>query len=140
MSVVTFNQGMFLSRYPEFTRVSANLQSCFNEAQIYCNNTNNSPVIDTNYRALLLNMLTAHIAFIYFGASDEPASQLVGRITDAKQGSIEVKSEMSKNISDYEAWFMQTKYGASFWQASAGFRSFFYVGPPQPIPTYVPKG
>ncbi|KWO67589.1 DUF4054 domain-containing protein [Burkholderia territorii] len=144
--IVTFDYGTWSTRYPALA-VTANAtlaQLYFDEAQLYCDNTPCSPVQDLTIRALLLNMLTAHIAQLNqpvggvtaagtTSGSDTPAapSPLVGRITSATEGSVSVSTEM--NVPPGSAqWFAQTPYGAAFWAATAAYRTMRYVAVPPP--------
>jgi hypothetical protein len=120
MAVVVFDPVAFLARYPEFTAIQEpTLQAYFAEATIYLDNTDQSRVCDVTVRAVLLNMLVAHIAAL-------AAASLVGRINQATEGSVTVSAEMG-TPSGTSAWFQQTKYGAAFWQATAPYRTFQYV-------------
>ena len=68
MGVVIFDPAAFKLRYPEFSSVDdALLQQYFTQATIYLDNTDFSRVSDLAVRAMLLNMLVAHIAFLYSG-------------------------------------------------------------------------
>ncbi len=128
MSVVVFDPVAFGARYPEFTGVATpTLQLYFNEATIYLNNTDSSPVTDGTpggLRAMLLNMLTAHIAALNSGVNGNAAPNTVGRVDSATQGSVSAHIEFQ--VPGTAAWFAQTKYGAAFWQATASYRSFQY--------------
>ena len=63
MTVVVFDATAFKARYPEFAAVAnATLAACFTEAGLYLSNADNSPVRNLTRRAILLNMLTAHVA------------------------------------------------------------------------------
>lgn len=127
MAIVAFDLASFRARYPEFSSVPDPLMSAyFAEATIYLNNTDSSPVTNLPVRSLLLNMLTAHVAALNSGIDNTQASPLVGRISQATEGSVSVSAEMGPP-SGTSAWFMQTKYGASFWQASLPYRSFRYI-------------
>lgn len=127
MGIVAFDLTLFRARYPGFASApDALLLAFFDEATIYLNNTESSPVLDVSRRALLLNMLVAHIAKIEYGENGEPASPLVGRISAATEGSVTVAVDMGV-VSGSAAWFMQTKYGASYWQATVNLRSFRYI-------------
>ncbi|WP_277963895.1 DUF4054 domain-containing protein [Pseudomonas sp. RIT-To-2] len=126
MGVVVFDVASFRVRYPEFATVSDELlQAYFDEATVYLNNTECSPVTDVAKRALLLNMLVAHVAALNAGTNGEAASPLVGRINSATEGSVSVTTDMGA-VAGSAAWFMQTKYGASYWQATVNLRSFRY--------------
>lgn len=124
--VVTFVPATFVQRYPEFAGVSYPLLTLyFNEATLLCNNTTSSIVSDTTERSVLLNMLTAHIAALNAGVNGEDPSPLVGRITDAAEGAVSVRADMPE-VSGRAAWYMQTKYGASYWAATAKYRQMQY--------------
>jgi len=143
MGIVVFNYTSWIARYPEFTTLFSGVDptivapQCFAEAGLYCNNSNNSPVCDIPTRTYLLNMLTAHIMQLNFGSNGQAPSQLVGRISSAGQGSVNVSADMGK-VSQYQAWFEQTKYGAAFWQASIQYRQMRYVPPSDfsPLPRW----
>lgn len=125
--VVVFDPSAFKARYPEFVSVSdALLQAYFGEATIYLANTEDSRVQDVAQRAVLLNMLVAHIAVMNAGANGQPASPLVGRVNTATEGSVSVGTDMG-TVPFTAAWFLQTKYGAAFWQATARYRTMQYV-------------
>lgn len=127
MGIVVFDPNAFRARYPEFATASDYLlQDYFDEATIYLNNTESSLVQDVTKRALLLRMLTAHIAALYGGVNGEAASPLVGRINSATEGSVSVTTDMGA-VAGSAAWYMQTKYGASYWQATVNLRGFRYV-------------
>lgn len=135
---VVFNYQVWVARYPEFANISEPLaQSYFDEAGLYfanCGWQASLPQAPT-----LLNMLTAHIAWLYAprDANGNPAStgtalapSIVGRINSASEGSVSVGSELKDSGSPSEAFFSQTKYGLSFWQATAQFRQARYVAHP----------
>lgn len=127
MGIVVFNISTFRARYPGFaTAPDALLQAYFDEATIYLNNTECSLVADVSRRAVLLNMLTAHIAKLNYGENGESASPLVGRINSATEGSVSVTTDMGP-VSGSQAWYIQTQYGAAYWQATVNLRSFRYV-------------
>jgi hypothetical protein len=125
--IVVFDPAAFKVRYPEFVNVGdALLQVYFDEATIYLANTEDSRVQDVAQRAVLLNMLVAHIAQMNAGSATQPASPLVGRVNTATEGSVSVGADMGV-VPFTAAWFLQTKYGASFWQATARYRTMQYV-------------
>jgi hypothetical protein len=132
MGVVTFDFGVWSARYPELVPnvTPAQAQAYFQEATLYLSNTDSSPVRDINRRALLLNMLTAHIAALNSGVSGQAASPLVGRITSASEGSVSVSVDGGP-VSGSSAWFLATRYGAAYWQLTASLRTFRYVPAPQ---------
>lgn len=133
---VTFNYAVWVARYPEFTAVSEGLASSyFDEATLYWRNDGGSAAPTTAIQSTLLNMLTAHIAALYVqsqGApspgSAQPANTPVGRIASAAEGSVNVSTELAPVPgSSLQPWLAQTKYGLSFWAASAFSRTMRYV-------------
>jgi hypothetical protein len=137
MAVVMFYPDEFTIRYPEFSGVDfVILSAYFSEATLYLDNSDSSRVQDVGQRSMLLNMLVAHIALLYSGANGAQSSPLVGRVNAASEGSVSVSAAMD-GVPGTAAWFMQTKYGASYWQATARFRTMRYVpgsSSPGPFP------
>lgn len=132
-AVATFDYPTWAARYPEFSAVSSALaQAYFGEATLYLANDGTGPVQDAGQQLALLNMLTAHIAALNAGTNGQPASPLVGRIAHASEGSVSVSTEMPA-MPGSAAWFMQTKYGLSYWQATAQYRTMRYVPGRQPF-------
>lgn len=134
MAAVLFDYSAWAARYPELAASvpQTRAQTFFNEAGLYCDNTASSRVTDDTpggQRAMLLNMVVAHIAALNAPAGGNPASPLVGRISNATEGSVSVQTQ-----NDYPPgtvqWWQQTKYGAAFWAASAQFRGMRYYAPP----------
>lgn len=129
MPAVVFDPVAFKARYPEFAAVSnATLGACFTEAGLYLSNANNSPVRNVTRRALLLNMLTAHIAFIGGKLAADDMPRPVGRLSQAGEGSVSAAFEGLPPGS--AQWFQQSQYGASFWQATSSLRGFRYLAQP----------
>lgn len=82
-------------------------------------------------QSMLLNLLTAHLAALFSpSATGSASSPLVGRIASATKGSVTVSTDMPPNPN--AAWFLQTKYGFQFWQATARSRLGRYR--PGPVP------
>lgn len=125
--VVSFDPAAFKARYPEFTTLDAGLlQSYFDETALLLDNTESSRVREVEIRKPLLWMLTAHIAFLNGGANGQAPTPLVGRVASATQGSVSVSLDMPSGSAN-SAWYMQTKYGAAFWNATARFRTMRYL-------------
>ena len=129
MTAVVFDSAAFKARYPEFAAVGDPLLSaCFREAGLYLSNSDNSPVQNLTRRAVLLNMLTAHIAALGGALSSDGQPRPVGRISSATEGSVSASMEYLAPGSS--AWFAQTQYGADFWQATSSLRGFRYIPRP----------
>jgi uncharacterized protein DUF4054 len=139
---VVFDYQGWMAAYPEFAAVTQpRAQRFFNEACVYCDNTACSPIADLTQREIYLWMLTAHIAALNGGldpCGEIPAGQgrgLVGRITNASEGSVSVGTEYPvSGDGPNAAWYNQTPYGANYWVATAQFRTFQYHLGPQPFP------
>ncbi len=124
--IVVFDPAAFILRYPEFSAVSSGvLGMYFSEATIYLDNTVTSIVPDVAVRAVYLNMLTAHIAKI--NGNGAP-SGVVGRVASASEGSVSASMAYAAPTGS-RAWFDQTPYGASFWQATRSYRTMRYRAP-----------
>lgn len=129
MATVTFNYNDFIAAYPQFNLVSSNaLQNCFIQAELICNNSDASVVQDVAVRKTLLWLLVAHIATL-MGQTNVNVqngtvgqSAVVGRTNSASEGSVSISTEMRMN--NNAAYFMQTQYGATYWQMILPYRSF----------------
>lgn len=133
---VAFNYQAWIARYPEFTNtVTSDIATgLFNEAVIYHRNDGTGPVNSTTAQSTYLNMVTAHLAMLYFGTDADPASSVVGRVSNANEGSVSVAVEMSADGGPSKDWWVQTKYGASYWAATAAYRTMRYLhGPRRPV-------
>lgn len=134
--IVTFSPAAFRLLYPEFTGLSdAQLNQSFALAQLGLNNSCASRVQDANNRDTLLNILVAHISFLAYGLNDGagivvPAPGIVGRIDAATEGAVSVDAVYEAPPNGSMAYFVQTKYGAQFWQFTAQYRTFIYAPPP----------
>lgn len=133
MAVAVFDYTLWATRYPDLAQSvsSSTAATYFAEAGLYLNNTDSSIVQDVNARLVLLNMLVAHLAALYSAIGGQAASPLVGRITNAAEGSVNVQAQFDVPPGTAQ-WFAQTKYGAAFWAATAPYRTMRYV----PTPPY----
>jgi hypothetical protein len=132
--VAVFDSAMFLARYPEFNAVPVpTLQTYFYEAQLYLNNSPCSIVQNVFKRLVLLNMLTAHIAFLGGALTADGQPRPVGRVNQAGEGTVNASFEYTQPTPGSGPWFLQSQYGAAFWQATTQYRSATYF----PRPTKV---
>ncbi|MCP9318915.1 DUF4054 domain-containing protein [Acetobacter persici] len=150
MPSVLFDAQVWQTRYPAlFATVGAEgAQACFDQASLFLANDATSPVSNLSRRAILLGLITAHLAQLGFGAGGALASSasstsglstssgmeqptLVGRITSARMGSVAVEADMGP-VTASQSWWTQTPYGAAYWAATAFLRTARYVpGSPQ---------
>lgn len=133
--VVTFDPAAFKVDYPEFEGIDAGvLGRNFTRATLQLNNSCGSLVCDANVRELMLELLVAHITMLNQGTNDgagnvNPAQGVVGRVASATEGSVSVAAEYDAPPNANQAYYIQTKYGAEFWTATARFRTMRYVLP-----------
>lgn len=134
--IVVFDNAEFIAAWPEFTGISSGANhNAFNLAMLLLNNSCGSLVSDANVRMTLLYMLTAHVGFLVNGTNDgagriTPPYQAVGRLASATEGSVSAATEYSSEVGQSEAFYIQSKYGAMFWQMTAQYRTMYYVGAP----------
>lgn len=123
MSAVVFDKARFQTAYPEVRAADAQLEMWFTQAESLLDNTGRSIVKKPEEREMLLFLLVRH-----FAALNERAAQggLVGRIASASEGSVSVSADMGAAIGN-AAWYLQTPYGATYWQLTAKYRRFRYV-------------
>ena len=137
MTIAVFDPAAFKARYVEFASVSdAVLSSLFQEASLYLDNTDASPVQDVAKRLMLLNMLVAHLAKLGGVAGSNGAGSAasgaapVGLLGSATEGSVSVSYDTSHIPKGSGAWYCTTTYGYSFWAATAWLRSMHYIARP----------
>ncbi|MFT8723495.1 MAG: DUF4054 domain-containing protein [Acetobacter malorum] len=133
MAVATFDYATWSARYPDLAvNVPANLAALyFEEAQLYLDNTDRSLVCNIGQRTLLLYMLVAHIAYLNLPTtSGGNGAGVVGRVSSATRGSVSIGTDMGAQPGSAE-WFLQTQYGAAFWQATLWLRTARYIHIPR---------
>ena len=134
--VVQFDPAQFIIDYPMFAGIDAGvLGRNFTRATLQLNNSCQSLVCDANQRELLLELLVAHITELNNGTNDgngniNPPTGVVGRISSATEGSVSLgNAEYSAPANANQAYYIQTTYGAEFWQATAKYRTMRYITP-----------
>lgn len=131
--IVTFDYAAFIAIYPQFASLSEPqvVQGALPVAELYCRNDGSGPVSTADTQTTLLNLMVAHICQIMYGANGQGPAGIVGRISNATEGSVSVAAEFPMTPSN--AWFMQTPFGAAFWQATAAYRTMRYMPGPRRI-------
>ena len=141
---VAYNYATWIANYPEFAACSsAQGQAWFNRAGLFWANDGSGLESNPTIQEQLMYMLTSHLAWLNAprdpngnpAATGQPAPAVVGRISSASEGSVSVSTEWAGSGSPSAAWFIQTKYGAMYWQATAGYRTFRYAAQPTIVPT-----
>lgn len=150
---VVFDYAWWAARYPELaTWCSPEIAgSYFDLATLYLDNSDGggtpavipwlglaagsraggSPVTDIPRRQMLLGLLTSHIAALNAPLNGQASPTTVGRIASAGEGTVNV-SFAYPEVAGAE-WFVQTKYGAAYWAATARYRTARYYPGPQPF-------
>lgn len=136
MAIVTLDATKFKKQYPEFSGLSDDVCArLFDVACIYLNNTDRSPIRNAAKRETLLFMLMAHVQSLSAnatgsasGGSAAGGSGMVGRVSSATEGSVSISADYGPT-SGSAAWFLQTQYGAMYWQAISSLRMFRYIVP-----------
>lgn len=132
--IAVWDQTAFLAAYPNFSTVpGGTLEATFDIATLYLRNDGTSPIRTLKSQTSLMYMLTAHLLTLTFGIDGAGASGggtpgVVGRISSANEGSVSVSTDYPSTPSS--AWFVQTPYGANFWQATVNWRRGRYIPGP----------
>lgn len=128
MGAVVFSVKLFRELYPLFEAASDPLlEALFTQACMYLDNTDASLVEDLAEREQLLMLLVAHLCALRGYGTDGASerSGLVGRITSASEGSVSVSVD-SSGSNDESWWYLQTPWGADYWQLTSPYRSMIY--------------
>jgi Protein of unknown function (DUF4054) len=146
---VAFDYTKWQQWFPDFVNVSEPYaQGCFWRAGQLCQNDCASPVVvarngDTTQLEYFLYLLTCHICWLNAPqidglpnntSSGSESSPLVGRISQATEGSVTVAMEIGGMQPQGMAFYAQTKWGLEYWQASAAYRQGPYVPGRAPPP------
>ncbi len=149
---VPFVYADWVAAFPLFAGInSADAQSYFDTAGMFCANDTCSQTFaltiayGTGTQPLLtrlLWLLTCHLAYLgaFRDASGNPSSSgtvppspLVGRVSAATEGSVNVSVDLDTSGYPIPAFWQQTTWGLQFWQATAQFRTGIYVANPTVI-------
>lgn len=137
MAVAVFNYGQFSALFPELVAGGVTdtvALSLFGVAGLLLDNTDCSPVADVAVRLTMLNYVTAHLASLggyplaAEGSTPAP-SGVVGRVSSATEGSVSVSTDYGA-VRESQAWWLQSQYGATFWQLTRSLRTMRYVPAP----------
>lgn len=129
--VVEFDVAQFRESYPNLASTDAQLEDYFAIAETFLLNTECSVVKDLSTRRRMLYLLTAHIATLNSNA--ENGQPIVGRVSSATEGSVSVSIDYG-TMGNNERWYLQTPYGAMYWQMTKRFRSALYRLGKKPMP------
>lgn len=130
--VVEFDVTEFRAIYPVFSSITdAQLQYFFTKATMRINNTVNA-CVPYDQRKIYLYLLVAHMAELQNGINAGNGN-MVGNVSGATQGSTSVSIAVPPTNSG-NFWYMQTPYGAEFWDLTKKYRSALYVNTFQAMP------
>jgi hypothetical protein len=121
--------------FPNPMGVSPELaQELFYDATLFLDNSCHSPVCDASKggeRERLLFLLTAHLAYLRGtpGIGGAGGAGNPGHLTSKSVGPVSVGYSLD-GVTGNEAWFAQTSYGFTYWQATAQYRTFRYRAGP----------
>lgn len=128
--VAVFDPAAFKAAFTSFATVAdPALQLSFQLATLQLNNSCGSRVRDAALRETLLNLLVAHITALKDGENGLPPAGVVGRVNHAQEGSVQVGTDMGA-VTPNAAYYLQTQWGAMYWQATARFRTMVYIPAP----------
>lgn len=135
MAVVVFDPAAFVARFKVFaafnTANAGALQGYFDTATLYLSNKDSSRVADPVRRAGLLWLLVAHLAQldgVLQAAGVGSQADKVGRMSSASEGSVSATFDNGSQPGS-SAWYQQTQYGSTYWNATANLRTMRYVRP-----------
>lgn len=134
----TFDFATWIAGYPEFSALSpAQGQAYFNQACLLFANTTSNPAFCDGTLPALLYLVTSHVAWLMCpkDANGNPSasgtiSPLVGRISSAAEGSVNVSTELKGSGAPGAEYWEQTRYGLQFWTATAQYRTGRYLARP----------
>ena len=121
--VVVFDPAEFRLLYPSICATDEQLEMYFAMAETFLDNTECSIVKDLDARKTMLYLLVAHIALLSQQA--ESGNPVVGRISNATEGTVSVGLDYG-TMGNNERWYLQTPWGAMYWQMSKKYRSMVY--------------
>lgn len=121
--VVVFDPAEFKLLYPSITATDEQLEMYFAMAETFLDNTECSIVKDLDARKTMLYLLVAHIALLSQQA--ENGNPVVGRISNATEGTVSIGLDYG-TMGNNERWYLQTPWGAMYWQLTKKYRSMVY--------------
>jgi hypothetical protein len=142
--IYAFSYSDWVGQFPMFGAISEpQATGFFNRATNIWANDGTGPVCNATQQESLLNLLTAHIAWLsaFRDANGLPSStgtipppSAVGRVSNASEGSVSVALDMGDATagSPSEPWYLQTQWGSEFWFSTSQFRTAVWVPPARP--------
>lgn len=128
---VPFVYADWVAIFPQFAAAPPQVQVefCVPFAEQYWRNDGTSPATTVEQQRTLLYLMVAHVVQIMYGPAGTGASGVVGFVNSASEGSVSISAEWP--VSPDNAWFLQTPFGAMFWQMTAAYRTMRYLPGPR---------
>lgn len=128
---VTFDYAQWVAVYTAFAAApsQAQVEALVPIAEVYNRNDGVNALGSTAaLQSTLLNMMVAHVVQLMYGpnGTSPGGSGVVGRVNSASEGSVSVGVDWP-GANPEAAWFLQTEYGAMWWQATAQYRTAIYI-------------
>lgn len=137
MAIVVFDIDEFRELYPKIAATDAQLDMFFTIAEGFLDNTECSVVKNPSERKTMLYLLVAHMASL--NQQTESGNAVVGRVSSASEGTVSISLDYGV-MDNTSRWYLQTPYGAMYFQMTKKYRSFLYRLGKSPMPvrrTYV---
>src|SRR5690625_4536430 len=129
--VVVFDPAEFRTLYPTIQATDEQLTMFFIMAEGFLDNSECSVVKNLATRKIMLYLLVAHIATL--NHQTESGNAVVGRVASASEGTVSISLDYG-TMGNNERWYLQTPYGATYWQMTKRYRSMLYRLGKSPMP------
>ena len=128
---VQWDYDLFTSQFPNFagTIMPPQAHMYWRMANSFHRNDGGGPITNNDEQALMLNLLTAHIATLLMPGPDGQPREVVGRLSSFSEGSASGSVEFGGPME--AAWYLQTPYGATYWELTSAQRTMFYRSAPR---------
>ena len=129
---VSFSYSSFVAQFPTFGYLTSDqVQNYWTMATGFVHNDGGGLVCSQSIQSALLNLATAHLCQLFAPtAQGQAASPLVGRISNASEGSVSIATEMQMPAGTAQ-WWNQSPYGAAAWEMMKPYRTMRYIPGPQ---------
>ena len=149
---IIFNYETWVALFPEFAPVSPTQGAAYfmRATNTFAANSCSNPAFGDNRLEYLIYLATSHVAYLSCpkdangnpAATGTQASQLVGRISSASEGSVSVSVEyqVGSDMDQLSAYLDSTKYGAEYYAAISDYRTAVYLANPTRVVNFLGFG
>jgi uncharacterized protein DUF4054 len=139
---VVFSFQTWVGLFPEFSALTPDQGAAYfmRATGSFAANSCSNPANADGRLSYLLYLATSHVAWLACpkdangnpSATGTAASPLVGRISSAAEGSVNVQTEleMGTDLGAFQAYLSQTKYGLEYWLSVQNYRTARYLARP----------